>query len=164
MQVCRRCTAHVAGLASYRHCSGMHHRGPLHSARHRRHHPRECINTNNDNRRMWLEAAHIDKDAQDLSQVIVGARPTRRRGGEGAQRTAIAHSYIQNINEWTRPHPTSRQRAWLRLRLRLYANPLAQRQCIVRYPRCICCLNHSHYLNWMLDRCRNGLVPSMFSL
>lgn len=26
---------------------------------------------------MWLEAAHIDKDAQDLSRVIVGTRPTR---------------------------------------------------------------------------------------
>lgn len=53
---------------------------------------------------MWLEAAHIDKDAQDLSRVIVSTRPTR-----SVQRAAIAHSYIQNYNERsTRPHPSAR--------------------------------------------------------
>lgn len=63
---------------------------------------------------MWLEAAHIDKDAQDLSRVIVGTRPTRH-----SPRAAIAHSYIQHYNECSQPPAPIRA---FRLRMRLYAN------------------------------------------
>lgn len=86
-------------------CSGMHHRGPLHSARHRCHYSRECINTNNDNRRMWLEAAHIDKDAQDLSRLIVGSRPTRPRRRNAP--LLLIHTFKIITNAPTRPHPFS---------------------------------------------------------
>lgn len=73
---------------------------------------------------MWMEADHIDKDAQDLSRVIVGTRPTRP-----VQRAAIAHSYIQNYNEYqVSPAPI---RA-----LRLSESVcmlIVRRQCIVRF-------------------------------
>lgn len=54
-------------------------------------------NTNNDNRRMLLEAAHIDKDAQDLSRALdaLSARVPRAH----CDCAAISHSYIQNYNE-----------------------------------------------------------------
>lgn len=44
---------------------------------------------------MWMEAAHIDKDAQDLSPMIAGTRPTRP-----VQRAASFNSYIQIYNEY----------------------------------------------------------------
>lgn len=61
---------------------------------------------------MWLEAAHIDKDAQDLSHC-------RHASHAPVQRAAIAHSYIQNYNEHSAsPAPIGA----LCLRMRLYAN------------------------------------------
>ncbi|CAG9796615.1 unnamed protein product [Diatraea saccharalis] len=70
------------------------------SVRHPRHCSRECINTNNDNRRMWWKRLTLTRTPRTC--LIVGTRPTR------PSRAAIAHSYIQNYNEHsTRPHPSS---------------------------------------------------------
>ena len=54
---------------------------------------------------MWLEAAHIDKDAQDLSRLIVGTRPTR-----AVQRAPLLliHTFKIITNALSRPHPYAR--------------------------------------------------------
>lgn len=116
---------------------------------------RECMHTNNDNRRMCLKAAHIDKDAQDLSRVIVS---TRRQPTRAVQRAAIAHSYILNYNERsTRPHPSVSS-----VSPNVFVCKSLSASASSGLERCICCLNQSYYLNWMLDRCRNELVSSVF--
>lgn len=56
-------------------------------------------NTNNDNRRMSLEAAHIDKDAQDLSRALDVDALSARVPRAHCDCAAISHSYIQNYNE-----------------------------------------------------------------
>lgn len=47
---------------------------------------------------MWLEAAHIDKDAQSPGLVSSHCRRAAHAPSP-VQRAAIAHSYIQNYNE-----------------------------------------------------------------
>lgn len=80
---------------------------------------RECTNTNTDNRRMWLEVAHIDKDAQDLSRRIVDTRPTRLLRRE---QLFLIHTFKIITNAPTRPRPSERRER--RRRSRLYANPI----------------------------------------
>ncbi|KAF9816185.1 hypothetical protein SFRURICE_003736 [Spodoptera frugiperda] len=72
--------------------------------------------------RMWLEAAHIDKDAQDLSRVIVGTRPTR-----SVQRAPLLliHTFKIITNALSRPHPYARSVSECVCML------IVQRQCIV---------------------------------
>lgn len=54
---------------------------------------------------MWLEAAHIDKDAQDLSRLIVGTRPTRRFNAL----LLLIHTFkIITNRPRPRPHPSER--------------------------------------------------------
>lgn len=79
--------------------------------------------------------------------------PTRPRSA------AIAHSYIQHYNSnRARPHPSVRG-------LSLYVCMLICKSASASsgFGRSICCLNHSYYLNRMLDRWRNELVLSVGS-